>query len=233
MRLARMWNSRSPGVETAWRPPARISRNGCAAPPAAAVRKSRSHASDPNPMTQERPPSRSRNSTARTSAARSPQNDRRIARLSEARIYCHDQEDRGTSERRGYWLRERQARHSLLPARSSKRTHSDRTPSGISQECTKYPPISVASPVDERPCRLRGPKDPNSFASPTDPGSHPDSRGKGPRRCQTQHVLNSRGGYLHMPSERRPATEPPSAARNWLIRSIHDGIVHPRACPRD
>ena len=29
MRLARMWNSRSPGVETAWRAPARISRNGC------------------------------------------------------------------------------------------------------------------------------------------------------------------------------------------------------------
>src|SRR5208282_2799473 len=39
-------------------------------------------ASDPNPMTQERPPSRSRNSTARNSAARSPQNDRRVARLS-------------------------------------------------------------------------------------------------------------------------------------------------------
>ena len=28
MRLARMWNSRSPGVATAWREPARISRNG-------------------------------------------------------------------------------------------------------------------------------------------------------------------------------------------------------------
>src|SRR5260370_24907429 len=33
-------------------------------------------------MTQERPPSRSRNSTARTSAARSPQNERTVARLS-------------------------------------------------------------------------------------------------------------------------------------------------------
>ena len=44
--------------------------------------KSRSHASDPNPMTQESPPSRSRNSTARTSAARSPQNERTVARFS-------------------------------------------------------------------------------------------------------------------------------------------------------
>jgi hypothetical protein len=33
-------------------------------------------------MTQESPPSRSRNSTARTSAARSPQNERRMARFS-------------------------------------------------------------------------------------------------------------------------------------------------------
>jgi hypothetical protein len=44
--------------------------------------KRRSHASDPNPMTQESPPSRSRNSTARTSAARSPHNERRAARFS-------------------------------------------------------------------------------------------------------------------------------------------------------
>ena len=35
------------------------------------------------PITQERPPSKSRNSTARTSAARSPQNERTAARLSE------------------------------------------------------------------------------------------------------------------------------------------------------
>jgi len=34
-------------------------------------------------MTQESPPSRSRNSTARTSAARSPQNERSMARFSE------------------------------------------------------------------------------------------------------------------------------------------------------
>ena len=33
-------------------------------------------------MTQERPPSKSRNSTARNSAARSPQNERTVARLS-------------------------------------------------------------------------------------------------------------------------------------------------------
>ena len=85
MRLARMWNSKSPGVETAWRAPARISRNGCSSAGRGGP-KSRSHASDPNPMTQERPPSRSRNSTARTSAARSPQNDRTVARLLGARV---------------------------------------------------------------------------------------------------------------------------------------------------
>lgn len=44
--------------------------------------KSRSHASEPNPITQERFPSKSRNPTARNSAARSPQNDRRVARVS-------------------------------------------------------------------------------------------------------------------------------------------------------
>ncbi len=81
IRFARMWNSKSPGVETAWRAPARISRNTCSSAGRGGP-KSRSHASDPKPTTQERPPSRSRNSTARNSAARSPQNDRRVARLS-------------------------------------------------------------------------------------------------------------------------------------------------------
>ena len=77
-----MWNSKSPGVETAWRAPARISRKGCSSAGRGGPKR-RSHASDPNPMTQESPPSRSRNSTARTSAARSPQNERRVARFSE------------------------------------------------------------------------------------------------------------------------------------------------------
>ena len=81
MRLARIWNSRSPGVETAWRAPARISRNGCSSAGRGAP-NSRSHASEPNPMTQERPASRSRNSTARNRPARSPQNERTVARLS-------------------------------------------------------------------------------------------------------------------------------------------------------
>src|ERR1700729_3836716 len=81
MRLARMWNSKSPGVETAWRSPARISRNGCSFAGRGAPKR-RSHAPDPNPMTQERPPSKSRNSTARNSAARSPQNERRVERFS-------------------------------------------------------------------------------------------------------------------------------------------------------
>ena len=82
MRWARMWNSRSPGVETAWRAPARISRKRCSSA-GRGCPKRRSHAPDPNPMTQESPPSRSRNSTARTSAARSPQSERRVARFSE------------------------------------------------------------------------------------------------------------------------------------------------------
>ena len=104
MRFARMWNSKSPGVETAWRLPARISRNECSSAGRGSP-KSRSHALDPKPMTQERPPSRSRNSTARNSAARSPQNDRRIARLSEPGFIVR-QEDRGASEWRSYRLRD-------------------------------------------------------------------------------------------------------------------------------
>ena len=68
-------------METAWRAPARISRKGCSSA-GRGCPKRRSHASDPNPMTQESPPSRSRNSTARTSAARSPHNERRVARFS-------------------------------------------------------------------------------------------------------------------------------------------------------
>ena len=76
-----MWNSKSPGVETAWRAPERISRNGWSLA-GRGDPKSRSQASDPKAMTQERPASRSRNSTARNNAARSPQNDRRVARLS-------------------------------------------------------------------------------------------------------------------------------------------------------
>lgn len=85
MRLARMWNSKSPGVETAWRAAERISRKGCSSAGRGGPKR-RSHASDPNPRTQESPPSRSRNSTARTSAARSPQNERTMARFSDPRL---------------------------------------------------------------------------------------------------------------------------------------------------
>src|SRR5262249_52997982 len=79
--FARIWNSRSPGVETAWCGPARISRNGWSSA-GRGFPNSRSHASDPIPITQERPASRSRNSTARINPARSAQNDRTTARLS-------------------------------------------------------------------------------------------------------------------------------------------------------
>ena len=76
-----MWNRRSPvsrrhGVHR------RGSPGMCAAPPGAAARKNRSHASDPNAMTHERSSSRSRNPTARTSAARSAQSERTAWRLS-------------------------------------------------------------------------------------------------------------------------------------------------------
>ena len=75
MRLARMWKSRSPGVATAWRAPALISRNGCSSA-GRGWPKSLSQASDPIPITQERLPSMSRKPTARSSPGRSPQNDR-------------------------------------------------------------------------------------------------------------------------------------------------------------
>src|ERR1700730_5037123 len=81
IRFARIWNSRSPGVETAWCWAPRISRNGWS-PAGRGSPNSRSHASDPIPITQERPASSSRNSTARINAGRSAQNDRTAARLS-------------------------------------------------------------------------------------------------------------------------------------------------------
>src|SRR5437660_1380005 len=79
MRLARMWNMRSPGVATAWRGPALISRNGCSSA-GRGWPNSLSHASDPIPSTQERFPSMSRKPTARNSPGRSPQNARTAAR---------------------------------------------------------------------------------------------------------------------------------------------------------
>ena len=99
-----MWNSRSPVVETAWRPRARMSRNarnsaGRGGP------ESRSHASDPKPRMQEKAPFQVPEfhcaHQCRQICAEAPQ-DRAIAG---ARVYCRDQEDRGASERRGYWLR--------------------------------------------------------------------------------------------------------------------------------
>ena len=69
IRSARMWKSRSPGVETAWRG-RRESRGICVAPPAAAGQRAGPTLPIQMPMTHERSPSRSRNPTARTSAAR-------------------------------------------------------------------------------------------------------------------------------------------------------------------
>ena len=80
IRSARMWKSRSPGVETAWRAPARISRNGCSSVGRGGA-NSRSHASDPTPITQESSASMSRKPTARTSPARPPQMARALAQL--------------------------------------------------------------------------------------------------------------------------------------------------------
>ncbi len=80
MRLARMWKSKSPGVETAVCFSPRISRKGCSIA-GRGEPKSLSHASDPMLMMQERPASRSRISTARKIPLRSPQNDRTVARV--------------------------------------------------------------------------------------------------------------------------------------------------------
>src|SRR5437870_4608492 len=80
MRSARMWNKRSPGVATAWRPSALISRNGCNSAGRGSPKR-RSQASDPKPMMQERFPAGSRKPTARNSPDRSPHNDRTDASL--------------------------------------------------------------------------------------------------------------------------------------------------------
>ena len=52
MRLERMWKTTSPGVETAWRAPERISRKGCSSA-GRGEPKRRSQASEPMPMMQE------------------------------------------------------------------------------------------------------------------------------------------------------------------------------------
>ncbi len=163
MRLARMWNNRSPGVETAWRAPARISRNGCSSAGRGSPKR-RVHASDPNPMTQESPPSRSRNSTARNSAASSPQNDRRAARLSDPGLTVT--------------IRKIAARVSgaetacgtarTLPAASGAviGLHSiGWHPEVCANFVHRAAPTSLPSLADERPCRLRLPPRPDAFGA--------------------------------------------------------------------
>ena len=81
MGSARIWNKISPGVATAWRVPTRISRNGCNSAGRGSP-NSRSHAADPNAMTQDRFSSASRKPTARMSAARSAHSDLTAAQLS-------------------------------------------------------------------------------------------------------------------------------------------------------
>src|SRR5579872_1293534 len=71
----------SPGVATACRLPDRISLKGCSFAGRGAP-NTRSHASDPIPITHESPASISRNPTARRSAERSGQNPRITRRAS-------------------------------------------------------------------------------------------------------------------------------------------------------
>ena len=80
IRSARICNSRSPGVATAWRAPALISWKGCNSA-GRGWPKSLSQASDPTPRTHERFPSMSRKPTARSKAARSAHRDRTAAQL--------------------------------------------------------------------------------------------------------------------------------------------------------
>src|SRR5262245_55461504 len=80
MLTARMWKRMSPGVATARCRP-RISRKGCNSF-GRCDPKSLAQASEPNAMTHDRRPSRSRKPTARRRAARSPQTARTAARCS-------------------------------------------------------------------------------------------------------------------------------------------------------
>src|SRR5215469_719474 len=82
IRVARMWNSTSPGVATACRGPDLISWNGCSPAGRGPGPASRSHAPAPKPVTQLSLPVRSRNPTARSRPAMSPDSARTASALS-------------------------------------------------------------------------------------------------------------------------------------------------------
>ena len=193
MRLARMWNSRSP----AWRPRGacrRGSRGTGAAPPAAASPNSRSQASDPIPMTQDRFASRSRNPTARTSAGEVAAERPHGRAIVGAWIYRHDQEDRGAGERCRYGLRRdpdaagrfRSARGIALHRLASTMIH------GISSVEVRHSQPAIA--CGQRPCS-RAPMLPSTWGAVKTWRLHPH-RPTAPAPSHTGCPLS-----LHYPDE--------------------------------
>ena len=92
-------------METAWRAPARISRNGCNSAGRGGPKR-RSHASGPKPHDAGKASFQvakfhGAHQRGEVSAERA-----QGGAIFRARIERRDQEDRGAGERRGYWLRE-------------------------------------------------------------------------------------------------------------------------------
>jgi hypothetical protein len=105
MRLARMWNSRLPGVETAWRAPARISPEGMQL-----CRPRRAKKTIPRVGAK---PHDARKSSLQVAKFHSAHQCGEVSAeraqggaIFRAQIERCDQEDRGASKRRGYCLRE-------------------------------------------------------------------------------------------------------------------------------
>ena len=103
IRFARMWNSKSPGVETAWRVPARISRNSCSSAgrgnPKEPVPRVGPKAHDAGEATFQIAKINCAQESGEVPAQRP--HGRSIV---QARVYCCHQENRGAGERRSYWL---------------------------------------------------------------------------------------------------------------------------------
>ena len=104
MRFARMWNSKSPGVETAWR---RSGANLAERMQLRRPRRSKEPVPRVGPKTHDAGKARFKVAKFHRAQQRGEVSAERPQgrAIVEARVYCHDQEDRGASERRGYRLR--------------------------------------------------------------------------------------------------------------------------------
>ena len=99
-----MWNSKSPGVETAWR---RSRANFAEQVQFRWPRRSKEPVPRVGPKTHDAGKARFKVAKLHRAQQRGKVSAERPQgrAIVEARVYCHDQEDRGASERRGYWLR--------------------------------------------------------------------------------------------------------------------------------